>query len=146
MEHMKNTTRHMKDDIIESIVTLLQNSEEKFRKGDDVGKGTQEDKDSVPLNEQSINKHALRGFDSNMRNNQGWSPRCIQHLKIDMRNFDGKGPITWIFHMEWFFDIHVDRGENTSQQRGTLLVLQVPIRLTNVWCGKLDEIMDLLPL
>jgi hypothetical protein len=26
--------------------------------------------------------------------------------KIDMRKFDGKHPITWIFHMEQFFDLH----------------------------------------
>jgi len=26
--------------------------------------------------------------------------------KIDMRKFDGKKPITWILHMEQFFDLH----------------------------------------
>ena len=26
--------------------------------------------------------------------------------KIDMRKFDGKAPITWIFQMEQFFDLH----------------------------------------
>jgi hypothetical protein len=26
--------------------------------------------------------------------------------KIDMRKFDGKDPITWILHMEQFFDLH----------------------------------------
>jgi hypothetical protein len=26
--------------------------------------------------------------------------------KIDMRNFDGKDPITWILQMEQFFDLH----------------------------------------
>ena len=26
--------------------------------------------------------------------------------KIDMRKFDGKDPITWIHHMEKFFDLH----------------------------------------
>ena len=39
----------------------------------------------------------------------------------------------------------VDGGKNPSQQRETLPVPQVPIRLTNVWYGRLDEIMDLLP-
>ena len=39
----------------------------------------------------------------------------------------------------------VDGGKNPSQQRETLPVPQVPIRLTNVWCGRLDRIMDPLP-
>ena len=39
----------------------------------------------------------------------------------------------------------VDEGKNPSQQWETLLVPQVPIRLTNVWCGRLDGIMDPLP-
>ena len=39
----------------------------------------------------------------------------------------------------------VDMGKNPSQPKGTLFVLQVPIRLTNVWCGNLDGIMDPLP-
>ena len=53
----------------------------------------------------SINKHALRGFD-NMGSNQGWSRRGIQLPNIDMIKLDGKNPITWIFQMEKFFDIH----------------------------------------
>ena len=39
----------------------------------------------------------------------------------------------------------VDGGKNPSQQRETLPIPQVPIRLTNVWCGRLDGIMDPLP-
>ena len=39
----------------------------------------------------------------------------------------------------------VDGGKNPLQQRETLPILQVPIRLTNVWCGKLDEVIDPLP-
>lgn len=42
-------------------------------------------------------------------------------------------------------DHGVDGVQNPSQQRGTLPILQVPIRLTNVWCGRPDRIMDLLP-
>ena len=40
----------------------------------------------------------------------------------------------------------VDEGKNTSQEKGTLPILQVPIKLTNFWCGRLDGIMDSLPL
>ena len=39
----------------------------------------------------------------------------------------------------------VDRGKNPLQQKGSLSILQVPIRLTNVWYGRLDGIMDPLP-
>ena len=39
----------------------------------------------------------------------------------------------------------VDGGKNPSQQRGSLPVSQVPIRLTNVWYGRSDGIMDPLP-
>ena len=35
----------------------------------------------------------------------------------------------------------VDGGKNPSQQRETLPVPQVPTRLMNVWCGRLDGIM-----
>ena len=38
-----------------------------------------------------------------------------------------------------------DGGKNPSQQRGSLPVPQVPIRLTNVWYGRPDGIMDPLP-
>ena len=39
----------------------------------------------------------------------------------------------------------VDGGKNPSQQRGSLPVPQVAIRLTNIWYGRPDRIMDLLP-
>ena len=39
----------------------------------------------------------------------------------------------------------VDKGKNPSQQKGSLPVLQFPIRLTNVWYGRPDRIMDPLP-
>ena len=39
----------------------------------------------------------------------------------------------------------IDGGKNPSQQRETLPVPQVPIRLMNIWSGRLDGIMDPLP-
>ena len=59
MKHIQNTVAHMKNDIMESIVKLLQNSKVKLPKGDDMGQGNQEDKDSNPMDQPSINKHAL---------------------------------------------------------------------------------------
>ena len=106
MGHMENMVEKMKDDIVESIYKLLKNLEEKLPKGDNVDQGTQDDKYSAHVEHTSIKKQSPRGFYSNTRNNQGWSPRGIQLPKIDMRNFDGKDPITWIFQMDQLFDIH----------------------------------------
>ena len=100
---MENTMGHMEDSIVERIVKLLQNTKEKIPKGDDVDQGAHDDMNSAHVEKPSINKHALRGFGSNIESNQGW---CIQLPNIDMRKFDGKDPITWIFQMEQFFDIH----------------------------------------
>ena len=94
------TMGHMENDIVEMIVKFIQKSEENLPKGDDVAQGTQEDKDSAHVDQASINKPSPSGFDSNNRINQGWSPPGIQLHKINMRKFDGKDPITWIFQME----------------------------------------------
>jgi hypothetical protein len=42
--------------------------------------------------------------------------------KIDMRNFDGKDPITWILQMEKFFDLH--NVPHTQKVRITSLYLE----------------------
>ena len=94
------------DDNIGRILYLLQLQVENIPKEDEVGQGTHEDKNSTHVQLPSMNKHDLRGFDSNMGSNQGWSTRGLQLPKIDMRKFDGKDPITWIFQMDQFFYIH----------------------------------------
>ena len=96
---MENTLEHMEDNIVERIVKLLQNIEEKLPKGNGLSQGAHDD-------QPSINKNGIRGFDSIIGSNQGWSTRGIQLPKINMRKFDGKDPLTWIFQMEQFFDIH----------------------------------------
>ena len=97
---------HMEDNIVEIIVKILQNIEEKIPKGDDVDQGAHDDINSAQVEQPSTNKHFLRGLDSTVGSNQGWSKRGIQLPKIDMRKFDGKDPLTRIFQMEQFFDIH----------------------------------------
>ena len=94
---------HM-EDMIEIIVKLLQLQEEKIPIEDEVGQGTHEDKNSPHVELPSMNKNDLRGFDSNIGSNQGWSARGLQLPEIDMRKFYGKAP--WILQMEQFFDIH----------------------------------------
>ena len=91
---------------MERLANLIQNLERKIPKSNYVGQRSQEDIDTIHVDQPFINKHTSRGFDYNNGSNQGWSPRSIQLPKIDMRKFDGKDPITWIFLMKQFFDIH----------------------------------------
>ena len=85
---------------MERMINLLKHTEEKIPNGDNVGQGTHDDRNSSHFEQPSFSKHTPGGFDSNTGSNQGWFPRGIQLPKIDMRKFDGKDPITWIFQME----------------------------------------------
>ena len=89
---IENTVGHMEDNIVERIVKLLQNKQEKIPKADDMNQGAHYYINSNQWEKPSINKHSLRGLDSNVGSNQGWSTRVIQLPKIDMRKFDGKDP------------------------------------------------------
>ena len=39
-----------------------------------------------------------------INSNVGWKNHHIP--KMDMRKFDGKDPVTWILHMEQYFDLN----------------------------------------
>ena len=88
------------EDNIGRIVKLLQLQGETIPKEEEVDQGTHEEKNNSHVELPSMNKHDLRGFDSNMGSNQGWSTRGLQLPKINMRKLDGKDPITIIFQME----------------------------------------------
>ena len=103
---MENIVGNLEDNIVERIVKLLQNTKENIPKWDDVDQGAHDYINSAQGEKPFINKHSLMGLDFNVGSNQGWSTSGIQLPKIDMRKFDGKGPLTWIFQMEQFFDIH----------------------------------------
>ena len=108
-ESMETNIRNMEKKLVESmerIVNLIQHREEKIPNDDNVGQGTHDERNSYRFEKLSFSKSTPGGFDSNTGSNQGWFPRGIQLPKIDMRNFDGKDPITWIFQMEQFFDLH----------------------------------------
>ena len=92
---------------MEMIVKILQNTEDKIPKRDDVDQGAHDYINSAQGEKPSINKNSLIGLHYNVGSNHGWSTRGIQLHKIDMRKFDGKDPLTWIFQMEQFFDIHM---------------------------------------
>ena len=88
------------------IVNLIQHPEEKLPNDDNVVQGTHDERNSSHFEKLSFSKCTPGGFDSNTGSNQGWFPRGIQLSKIDMRMFDGKDPITWIFQMKQFFYLH----------------------------------------
>ena len=68
-ERIEERVGQIKDDIVENIFKLLQNSEEQPLKVEDVGQGAWEDKYNIIVGQASINRHDLRGFDSNMVGN-----------------------------------------------------------------------------
>lgn len=111
-ESMETNMRNMEKKIenleegMERIVNLIQHLEEKLPNDDKVGQGTHDERNSSHFEKPSFSKSTPGGFDANTRSNQGWFPRGIQLPKIAMRKFDGKEPITWIFQMEQFFDLH----------------------------------------
>jgi hypothetical protein len=84
----------------EIIASIIQHPKKKLRSDDNVGQGTHDERNSSHFEKPSLSKYTLGGFHSNTGSNQGWLPRGIKLPKIDMRKFDGKYPITWIFQME----------------------------------------------
>jgi hypothetical protein len=103
---LEESTEKTLEESMERIVNLIQHREEKIPNDDNVGQGTHDERNSSHFEKPSFGKSNPRGFDSNTGSNQGWFPRGIQLPKIEMRKFDGKDPITWIFQMEHFFDLH----------------------------------------
>ena len=80
----------------QQMVRLIQALEERLPKSDNVAQGTHENKDIVHVEQPSIITHIPRGFNSNIGDNHGWSPKGIHLHKIDMRKCDGNDPIIWI--------------------------------------------------
>ena len=97
MGNMEKKMENLLEESMERIVNLIQHPEEKIPNDDKVGQGTHDERNSSHFEKPSFSKSTLGGFDSNTGSNQGWFPRGIQLPKIDMRKFDGKDPITWIF-------------------------------------------------
>ena len=60
-------------------------------------------------------------------------------------NLNTMKPRGWTNSTAKIYLCGVDGGKNPSQQRETLSIPKVPIRLTIIWYGRLDRIMDPLP-
>lgn len=105
LDNLCDELEKMMDQNLEQYMSMLMQAlNERIPKSDNMAHGNH--KDSVHVEQPSINKHIIRGFDSNNGGIQGWFPRGIQLPKIDIKKFDGNNPITRIFQMEHFFDLH----------------------------------------
>jgi hypothetical protein len=104
---------------MQKLVMLIQNAKEKIAKYIDMGQGSQENKDMVQVDKPSIMKPNIGGYVSNYESNQAWSSRGIQIPKIDMRKFDGKDPITWIFLVSTFLAILKAISKDVGSKRCT---------------------------
>jgi hypothetical protein len=100
MEQLEKKMEDMKNPM---STILLQMLDERVLKGDIKPQGNHENVEEIKI-ELQIHEYLLspdphhQGFDV--------APRNYLIPKIDMRNFDGEYPVTWIFHMEKFFDLH----------------------------------------
>ena len=48
----------------------------------------------------------LEHKDPNVQSYNHFKIELLKERKKDMRKFDGKDPVTWILHMEQYFDLH----------------------------------------
>ena len=78
-----------------------------FHNGEKIVEDTHDDK-KINVNHDSI------------KSNVGCKTHHIPNM--DMRNFDGKDPITWILQMEQYFDLH--NVKNTQKVHITTLHLE----------------------
>jgi hypothetical protein len=111
MEQLQNSMESM----------LLYTLEKRFPKSDIVTQGNYENKENKIVEPQSHMGNSLRLLESmqiESRNHnhsflqdihhRGFNLRPMKYLipMIDMRKFDGKDHITWVFQMQKFFDLH----------------------------------------
>jgi hypothetical protein len=82
---------------------ILHALDERLPKGDIKMQGNHENVEEIKIESQNHDYSSLQD-----PHHQGFNvaPRNYFIPKIDMRKFDGKDPITWIFQMEQFFDLH----------------------------------------
>ena len=104
MEDMKNGLKAEMEGLKEGLTKLIQ---EMIPNDENIVEETH-DENKINVNHDFINS------------NVGWKTHHIP--KIDMRNFDGKDPITWILNMEQYFDLN--NVQNTQKVRIATLYLE----------------------
>ena len=90
-EKMKDNMEDMKNDLkvdMEGLKILIQ---EMILNGEKIVEETH-DENKINVNPDFINSNV--------------GSKTLHIPKIDMRKFDGKDPITWILHMEQYFDLN----------------------------------------
>ena len=97
-EKMKDNKEDMKNDIKEYMEGLTKLIQEMFPNGENIVEETHDEK-KINFNRDFINS------------NVGLKNHHIP--KIDMRNFDGKDPVTWILYMEQYF--YLNNVQNTQK-------------------------------
>ena len=90
-EKMKYNMENMKIDLKADMGGLTKLIQEMFPNGEKIVEETH-DVNKINVNRDFINS------------NVGWKNHHI--LKMDMRKFDGKDPVTWILQMEQYFDLN----------------------------------------
>ena len=90
-EKMKDNMENMKNDLKVDIEGLEKLIQEMFPNGEKIVEETHDE------NKRNVDHDFI---DSNV----GFKTHHIP--KIDMRKFDGKYPVTWIIHMEKYFDLN----------------------------------------
>ena len=96
----------MKDfikDIKHNFIPQLSSQEEDKEEKDDLFQSRLE---KIEKKMESRNLESSKFDDSLQHHGFNSGPRNYFIHKIDIRKFDDKDPITWIFHMEQFFDLH----------------------------------------
>ena len=99
-DNMENNMKNMKNDLKADIEDLTKLIQEMFPNGEKIVE--------EPHDEKKIKVY--RYF---INSNVGGKNHHIP--KMDMRKFDGKDPVTWILHMEQYFDLH--NVQNTEKVR-----------------------------
>jgi hypothetical protein len=78
----------------------------RFPKLNKVFQGTHENKGSIQVEQISNNKNFPGGFNSNNGVTYGWSPKQVNLLKVELRNFYGTKVFTWLNQIEQYFELH----------------------------------------
>jgi len=78
------------------VVKLIHILNEGLRKSDNMINEIHENKGNIHVEQSSINKNILGGFNSNIESNHGWVPKGIHLSKVELRKFDGTYSFTWV--------------------------------------------------
>ena len=113
MDDMEVKMENMKNDLKADMEGLTKLIQEMFPNGEKIVEETH-DENKINVNRDFINC------------NVGGKNHHIP--KMDMRKFDGKDPVTWILHMEKYFDLN--NVQNTQKVRIATLHLE---QNTFVW-------------